>query len=436
MRYFLKILPPYLKKLSTGIVKTDTHACLQVYEPIMNKNKEVRKPRYDGRTKKRQWEERRSDKGEGLDPTLPKLQKVIDKIPASEKTLADKIKRRKYAILLGYLGTDYYGMQRNPHTKTIEEDLFKALLKANFISQDCYNQVQNMQFQRAARTDKGVSAARQVVSLKLGENFDIGKVNVELPETIRLFSHKRVTKGFNSKSQCDARTYIYLMPTIAFAKKDSETLQRNFRLDGETFKKINDLLRMYLGTKNYHNFTAKKKPQDPSSKRVIKSFECEAPFIKDDVEFCILKVCGQSFMMHQIRKMIGLIVSIVRGQTSENIVNLALSMEKVNIPRVPGLGLILDQVHYNYYNSRYGSDGMHEKLTWEDAEPEVKEFKEKYIFPTIITTEIEHESMVDWLTSKLRKHSFTETEEKDGNDSDEDAEDDNDNEEKVQKNNV
>lgn len=56
---------------------------------------------------------------------------------------------------------------RNPETKTIEEDLLKAMLKNNWITEDAFKQIQTIQFQRAARTDKGVSAARQCVSLKL-----------------------------------------------------------------------------------------------------------------------------------------------------------------------------------------------------------------------------------------------------------------------------
>lgn len=56
---------------------------------------------------------------------------------------------------------------RNPGAKTIEEDVLKALLKAGYITEDIYIQPQLTQFQRAARTDKGVSALRQVLSLKL-----------------------------------------------------------------------------------------------------------------------------------------------------------------------------------------------------------------------------------------------------------------------------
>ena len=42
-----------------------------------------------------------------------------------------------------------------------------ALLKAGFITDEAFTTPQTIQFQRAARTDKGVSAAKQILSLKL-----------------------------------------------------------------------------------------------------------------------------------------------------------------------------------------------------------------------------------------------------------------------------
>lgn len=60
---------------------------------------------------------------------------------------------------------------RNPGTKTIEEDLLAALLKAGYINEEVFNEPQLISFQRAARTDKGVSAIRQVLSLKLRKLF-------------------------------------------------------------------------------------------------------------------------------------------------------------------------------------------------------------------------------------------------------------------------
>ena len=45
----------------------------------------------------------------------------------------------------------------------------------------------------------------------------VKKINSFLPSEIRVHAIKRVTKNFNSKTACDARTYLYMMPTFAFA---------------------------------------------------------------------------------------------------------------------------------------------------------------------------------------------------------------------------
>lgn len=193
----------------------------------------------------------------------------------------------------------------------------------------------------------GVSAARQIVSLKLPENIEVEKINSALPDDVRLFAFKRVTKGFNSKSQCDSRTYTYMLPTVAFANKHEEVLQADYRLSDEKFNEINEILKHYVGTKNYHNFTSKKKPNDPSAKRYMKSFVCEKPFVRKNVEFTVMKVQGQSFMLHQIRKMVGLTLAISRGLATVDIFQKCFSTEKVSIPRAPGLGLVLEYVHYD-----------------------------------------------------------------------------------------
>lgn len=61
----------------------------------------------------------------------------------------------------------YITLFRNPSVKTVEEDLLVALLQVGYINEQMFNETRLMHFVKASRTDKGVSALGQVVSLKL-----------------------------------------------------------------------------------------------------------------------------------------------------------------------------------------------------------------------------------------------------------------------------
>ncbi|XP_013792490.2 tRNA pseudouridine synthase A, mitochondrial-like isoform X1 [Limulus polyphemus] len=186
---------------------------------------------------------------------------TVDEQHKSEDLSSESPKQRfkKMAVLLSYSGKGYLGMQRNPGVKTIEEDLFQAMYKTGLILQAHIDRPQQINFQRAARTDKGVSAVRQIVSLKLPvtEKPDgiVEKINNHLPPQIRVISIKRTTKGFNSKISCDARTYAYMLPTFAFTPPEVLT-KEDYTIPSENIKKLNDLLALYKGTHNYHNFTS------------------------------------------------------------------------------------------------------------------------------------------------------------------------------------
>lgn len=79
---------------------------------------------------------------------------------------------------------------RNPNVKTIEGDLWKALVAADAVSPDNANDPKKVSFARAARTDKGVHALGQVCSMKIqhaDEPDIVEKINSHLPEQIRLW---------------------------------------------------------------------------------------------------------------------------------------------------------------------------------------------------------------------------------------------------------
>uniref|UniRef100_A0A8C3BU94 Pseudouridylate synthase 1 homolog n=1 Tax=Cairina moschata TaxID=8855 RepID=A0A8C3BU94_CAIMO len=326
-----------------------------------------------------------------------------------EEEQGKKSPKRKIALLMAYSGKGYHGMQRNMGSsqfKTIEDDLVSALVQSGCIPENHGENMKKMSFQRCARTDKGVSAAGQIVSLKVRLIDDIlEKINNHLPSHIRILGLKRVTGGFNSKNKCDARTYSYMLPTFTFAHKDEDVQEEAYRLNKETLERVNKLLACYKGTHNFHNFTSQKGPKDPSAKRYIMEMYCGEPFVRENIEFAVIKVKGQSFMMHQIRKMIGLVIAIVKGYAAESIIERSWGEEKVDVPKAPGLGLVLERVHFEKYNRRFGNDGLHEPLEWTEEEEKIAVFKEQYIYPTIINTEREEKSMMNWLNT-LSIHDF------------------------------
>lgn len=264
------------------------------------------------------------------------------------------------------------------------------------------------------------------------DDTNIDDINRELPEQIRVFCVRRVTKGFNSKEKCCGRTYTYTVPTLAFAHH-TETIDDPvaYRCDPAQVQRLNELLALFVGTRCFHNFTSRKEFMDPSAKRFIVSFECAEPFVepKHGVQLAVLRVKGQSFMLHQIRKMVGLTLAVLRGHTEAETIQRAFGEPRIDVPMAPGVGLVLDQVHYDRYNERYASDGIHEALTWTAEEPTIQAFFDTYIMPTIVETEVRERSMINWMQT-LSLHSYdvrvegrNQQAEKEGVESDDEADD-------------
>lgn len=266
-----------------------------------------------------------------------------------------------------------------------------------------------MYFQRAARTDKSVSAIRQVVSLKILESISkrYDEVNKRLPDDIRIMGCKRVTQSFDAKNYCDARTYSYLMPSLALCPV-SEVTQESYRVSEDVIKLFNSTLEGYLGTHLFHNFTSGKTSKDASAARVIRYIHCSEPFFpcnQQELEFVVVRIRGQSFMMHQIRKMIGLAIAVVKGFATEEHIKRSMELEFMDVPKAPGLGLMLEECHFDRYNRKFGGDGHHERIHWDAQNSKIDEFKNQFIYPVVVDTERKEKSMLNWLHT-LTLHSY------------------------------
>ncbi|KAK9759841.1 tRNA pseudouridine synthase 1, variant 2 [Basidiobolus ranarum] len=336
---------------------------------------------------------------------------VVEQV-APVENLVKKEKRlpkRKVALLMSYCGTGYQGMQVNPGAITIEGELFKALIDIGAISKDNSVDQKKVGFMRAARTDKGVHAAGQVVNLKMiVEDPDIiEKLNAKLPEQIRVWGYVKVMTSFHSKNHCDSRFYEYLMPTYVFMPPSGEVnpsppeerqlplstaeemvVKRQFRISPETLTYVRNALNNYIGTHNYHNFTSGKSFKDASANRFIMGFECSDPKIIDGCEWVSLKVHGQAFMIHQIRKMVGLVILMARTNTPLSLMEKTFEENKINIPKAPGIGLLLEKPIFGPYN-RKAKELNRDPVEFDRYQDQVDEFKNKYIYDAMVKVESE-----------------------------------------------
>ena len=382
--------------------------------------------------------------------------------------------KKKLALLFGYSGSGYSGLQVNPGCLTIESVILDALPKAGLVWARNANQPKKIDWQRACRTDKGVHAVGNVISFKgllvtdfvdgqcgviKGEEqkewsseYAVKMLNNHLPAEIRVFDIVRATNSFDAHVQCDSRFYEYTFPTFLLeseeyefvekpntqslgndeATEETESLRyemtsedmervRSFRLTAEKVDLLKQGLQCYTGTLNFHNFTIGKAPKDPSSMRFIRSFTVsKEPFVdsKTQIEWVSLRVHGASFMLHQIRKMVGLVILGIKynlalsGERLSKLVKDALQPEnKWNIPKAPGQGLFLDKACFSGYNkylkehSNVDDNAQLSKdfIDFDKYEQQREKLKEDLIYPAIFENTLP--VFYGWQRA-LRAHSY------------------------------
>ena len=109
--------------------------------------------------------------------------------------MAEEIKRsqkHRVAIFFGYNGDGYCGLQFDTKVPTIEFEIIKACIATKMLL-PTNDTPQKVGLNRAARTDKGVHAVKNVLSLKIMFPNKIAAIdlvdliNKELPSNIRVW---------------------------------------------------------------------------------------------------------------------------------------------------------------------------------------------------------------------------------------------------------
>lgn len=161
-----------------------------------------------------------------------------------------------------------------------------------------------------------------------------------------------------------------------------------YRIQPERLARVQSSLSRYLGTHNFHNYTIHKNFRDPSAKRQIRSFIVnDQPIIINGTEWLSLKIHGQSFMMHQIRKMVSMVALVVRCGCHEGRLQDSYMQERLSIPKAPGLGLLLERPVFDAYNEKLVGEFGRESIDFNKFEKEMEEFKQREIYERIFREE-------------------------------------------------
>ena len=193
-------------------------------------------------------------------------------------------------------------------------------------------------YSRCGRTDSGVSALGNVVSLWIRKMLfflsthrptkpgkpdfeDYCKViNHKLPSDIKILGWSPVPYSFNARYSCLYREYMYYF------------IEEDLNID-----KMKEAATKFLGTHNFINF-CKKDPKDNQNfmyfpvihRRSL--FKAEIRLIKksEDTKMSIyaLYLRGSSFLWHQVRCMMGVLFLIGKGQQESSFVSYMLDITK------------------------------------------------------------------------------------------------------------
>ncbi len=295
--------------------------------------------------------------------------------------------KKKVVLLIAYNGSKYQGLQQNPGVVTISETLEAAIHAAGGIRDENFGTLQKSSWSVAGRTDKGVHAVGQAISLKMilgGEPMQ-DRINERLEGSgIRVLGIERAQNSFCAHTSCSSREYEYLLPLYVLrAEADDGPLSADER------ERLVGVLRRLLGTHSFHNYTDTSRlgPDDKSATRYIIDVGVGDVVELRGVAYAPLRFHAQSFVLHQIRKMSAMVAATFRGDIPDGAIEAALRERRVPaIPLAPACSLTLRSALFSSYERRR-DPSTHASLHFPECDAAKAAFLQQHILPHVAERE-------------------------------------------------
>jgi tRNA pseudouridine38-40 synthase len=242
----------------------------------------------------------------------------------------------KFVLIIEYDGTRYYGFQWQVGLPTVQDELEQA------IERFCG---QSSRVTAASRTDTGVHASGQVVSFWAKSTLDtmtlVRALNHYLPEDIAVKAAYRPGNDFNVRRDAVSREYHYSILTSntrsPFSRRFALFMPR--MLNTEVMNEACQLI------KGEHDFASFASSLDDNRSTLRNIHEAG---IERKGDFVVFRIVANSFLPHQVRSTVGLLLRLGLGKIS--IADFCDIMEARSLglagPLSPACGLCLKKVNY------------------------------------------------------------------------------------------
>lgn len=249
-------------------------------------------------------------------------------------------KRRPAVLWCWYHGGEYRGFQRQPGVPTVQETLTRGLATLGL----------PVEVMPSGRTDRGVHARMQVISLRLPGDQDLdtlaGRLAEVLPPSLGVVHVAWAPKGFHAQWSAVGKEYRYrLCPgTVPPDWQGSAwALREATELAGATMDvdRLSRLLPRLVGTRDFFAF------HEGSSPRKLRTIEAAELVRHAGGALLEVRLRGDAFARYMVRYLVGGAVAVASGVLPEERLLAALEQgEEIRGLKAPGHGLILWEVKY------------------------------------------------------------------------------------------
>lgn len=212
---------------------------------------------------------------------------------------------QRIALLIQYLGTRFYGWQRQPNHRSVQEEIETAI--ASVVG---YPVV----IHAAGRTDTGVHAAAQVAHFDVVTLIPAHRwadvINARLPDDVLIRASAQVSADWHARFSASWRRYRYTIYTEARPNLFARSLSWHYYHAPLDESKMQQALDPMIGRHHMAAFQRANSSR-PHAWVDLQFAEC----IRQD-SFLYIEVQASGFLYGMMRLLVGLLVEVGRGDRS------------------------------------------------------------------------------------------------------------------------